>query len=114
VSRDDGAQGFKSCPIDPRAITDLVSIRGRRAALAEIDLCVGDGAAIMRSIVRQRNGVRIGHASVRAEFSGAASEEVERAIFSHCGSEIVRRDEVAASARVRELGEKSAFTMYRN
>jgi hypothetical protein len=43
---------------------DLVSIRGRRAALAEVDLYVGDGAAIPRSIVRRRDGVQIGHASM--------------------------------------------------
>jgi hypothetical protein len=74
---------------------------GRR--LRGLDLYVGDGAAIGRSIVRYREGKPIGHASIRAQLAWCARTGLGRAIFTHCGSEIVR-DERRAAERVAALG----------
>jgi phosphoribosyl 1,2-cyclic phosphodiesterase len=83
---------------------DLVSIHGRKDALAELDLYVGDGASVTRPIVRRRDGKLIGHASIRMQLDWCAEAGVRRAIFTHCGSEIVRGDERAAAAKVDALG----------
>lgn len=83
---------------------DLVSIRGRRDALAELDAYVGDGAAITREIVRRRDGARIGHTSIRSQLDWCAEAGVQRAIFTHCGSEIVRGDARTTAAKVEALG----------
>jgi hypothetical protein len=72
-------------------------------AFAGLDLYVGDGAAIGRSIVRYREGRPIGHASIRAQLDWCARHRVGRAIFTHYGSEIVR-DERGAVAKVAALG----------
>jgi phosphoribosyl 1,2-cyclic phosphodiesterase len=83
---------------------DLVSIVDEGEALAGLDLFVGDGAAVTRSIVRRRDGRAIGHASIRAQLEWCASAGVRRAVFTHCGSEIVTGDTRLVAAAVRALG----------
>jgi phosphoribosyl 1,2-cyclic phosphodiesterase len=84
-------------------VPDLVSIPDRAAALAALDLYVGDGASVARAIVRRRDGIRIGHASIREQLDWCAAEGVPRAVFTHCGSQIVRADGEAVD-RVAALG----------
>jgi phosphoribosyl 1,2-cyclic phosphodiesterase len=83
---------------------DLVSIGDEREALSGLDLYVGDGAAVRRSIVRRREGRAIGHASIRAQLEWCASAGIRRAVFTHCGSEIVKGEAHAVAAAVRALG----------
>ena len=52
---------------------DLVSIVDEQEALSGLDLYVGDGAVVKRSIVRRRDGRVIGHASIRAQLEWCAS-----------------------------------------
>jgi phosphoribosyl 1,2-cyclic phosphodiesterase len=85
-------------------VPDLVAIPDRHDALEGVDVYVGDGAAITRGIIRTRDGVRIGHASIREQLDWCAAEGVARAVFTHCGSEIVRADGRTSAARVRSLG----------
>lgn len=85
-------------------VPDVLAIPGRADALRGADVYVGDGAAVTRSIVRTADGVRIGHASIREQLRWCAAESVVRAIFTHCGSEIVRADGRVVAARVRALG----------
>jgi hypothetical protein len=61
-------------------------------------------AAVRRSIVRRRNGPAIGHASIRAQLEWCASAGVGRAMFTHCGSEIVKGDAGTVAAAVLALG----------
>jgi phosphoribosyl 1,2-cyclic phosphodiesterase len=85
-------------------VPDLVSIDDERVALAGLDLYVGDGAAISRSIVRRRDGRPIGHASIRVQLDWCTSAGVSRAVFTHCGSEIVKGDARSVSRQVAALG----------
>ena len=68
------------------------------------DLYIGDGATIVRSMVRVRDHVLIGHAPVTAQLDWCAAEGVRRAIFTHCGSGIVKGDTRRITARIRALG----------
>ena len=83
---------------------DLVSIVEEKEALWGLDLYVGDGAAVRRSIVRRRDGRTIGHASIRAQLEWCASAGLRRAVFTHCGSEIVKGDARSIATSVRALG----------
>ena len=67
-------------------------------------LYVGDGASIVRSMVRVRDHVMIGHAPIIAQLRWCEAEGVARAIFTHCGSGIVKGDARRIEARIRELG----------
>jgi phosphoribosyl 1,2-cyclic phosphodiesterase len=85
-------------------VPDLVSIREREEALRGVEIYIGDGATVTRSMVRRRGQALIGHAPIRAQLGWCKEEGVARAIFTHCGSEIVRADARAIEARVRALG----------
>ncbi len=82
---------------------DVVAIPDRRAALAGLRLYVGDGATLRRPMIRRRNGRRFGHTSVQAELDWCRAEGVPRALFTHCGTEIVEADGRRVAATVRSM-----------
>lgn len=80
---------------------DVVAIRDPAAALVGIDVYIGDGASVTRPIIRRRNGVRVGHSPIRTQLDWCRAQGVARAIFTHCGSQIVGGDERVLSAVIR-------------
>jgi phosphoribosyl 1,2-cyclic phosphodiesterase len=85
-------------------VPEVLAILQRAEVLAGVCLYVGDGASIVRPIVRRRGRRPFGHAPVRAQLGWCHSERVARAVFTHCGSQIVAGDERGAEARIRHLG----------
>lgn len=73
-------------------VPDVVSISDRKAALRVLDLFIGDGASLTRPIIRQRGDARIGHTTIEAQLGWCRDEGVGRAIFTHCGTQIVAAD----------------------
>jgi len=90
-------------------IPDVVSIPQRSQALAGVEIYIGDGATIVRPIIRRRGESLIGHASIAAQVGWCQEEGIPRAIFTHCGSQIVTGDEKMACARVRELAQRAGI-----
>ena len=85
-------------------VPDLASSHELHDALNGVALYIGDGATVTRSMVRRRSRELIGHATIGAQLVWCRLEGVGRAIFTHCGSEIVRSDARAIAARIRKLG----------
>jgi len=85
-------------------VPDVVAICDPAAALRGIDLYIGDGATVTRPIIRRRGAVRIGHTPIRTQLDWCRAQLVRRAIFTHCGSQIVGGDERVLGALVRRLG----------
>lgn len=85
-------------------VPDVASIPSRSSILGGISLYIGDGATLRRSMVRRRDGALIGHAPVATQLAWCASAHVPTAIFTHCGSPIVRSDARALAATVEKLG----------
>jgi len=85
-------------------VPDLIKIKQQHAALRGVDLYIGDGASLVRPIVRRRGSVLFGHTTIRAQLGWCHKEQVSRAIFSHCGSQIVTGDGRTMRARVAKLG----------
>jgi phosphoribosyl 1,2-cyclic phosphodiesterase len=83
---------------------DVLRIHDPERALGGAGLYVGDGASILRSIVRKRGSARFGHASIRAQLGWCQGQRVPRAIFSHCGSQIVTADPRLIENQIRALG----------
>lgn len=83
---------------------DLVDLPENEAALGGVDAYVADGASIDRSIVRTRDGVRIGHVSVKRQLEWCEEIGVPRMIVTHCGSQIVKGDERSLGPRLARLG----------
>jgi phosphoribosyl 1,2-cyclic phosphodiesterase len=91
-------------------VPDVVAIGDRAEALAGVALFVGDGATLTRSMVRRRGTVLIGHTPVRTQLGSCEREGVSRAVFSHCGTEIVAGDERRLGARLRALARERGLT----
>ena len=85
-------------------VPDLAVIRERSEALRGASLYIGDGATVMRSLVRQRYSRAVGHVPIFKQLRWCREEGVKRAIFTHCGSEIVRGDARVISTQIRRLG----------
>lgn len=82
-------------------VPDLVYIHDRGPALAGCSLYVGDGATMKRSLVRRHGDRLVGHATIFTQLGWCEKEGVPRAVFTHCGSEIVKGDERSLGARLR-------------
>lgn len=85
---------------------DLAAIPSRHAALGGVTLYVGDGATMLRPMVRRRGPHLIGHMSIRTQLDWCREEDVERTIFTHCGTGIVGSDGRSINAVMRRLGEE--------
>ena len=73
-------------------------------ALGGIDVYIGDGATIRRTMVRKRDGRLIGHTSVVAQLGWCKQAAVHWAVFTHCGSPIVRGNAGKMHAALWRLG----------
>jgi len=78
-------------------------------ALHGIDVYIGDGATVARSMVRKKNGRLIGHAPITVQLGWCKLAGVQRAIFTHCGSAIVRGNARVSSAAIRRLGQEQGI-----
>jgi phosphoribosyl 1,2-cyclic phosphodiesterase len=85
-------------------VPDVAHIPDPAAALRGVDVYIGDGATLVRPLVRRRGCVRIGHATIAAQLEWCASAGVRRAVFTHCGSGIVRADPGAVARAVQAMG----------
>jgi phosphoribosyl 1,2-cyclic phosphodiesterase len=85
-------------------VPDVAEIGNAVAALYGIDLYIGDGATVTRPILRRRDGAWIGHTPIRTQLDWCTVHAVRRAIFTHCGSQIVGGDGRSLGAHVRRLG----------
>lgn len=81
-------------------LPDVAGLPNGSAALRQVDLYIGDGATMRRSMVRMKAGTLIGHAPITAQLDWCAKAHVRRAIFTNCGSPIVRGDPRALSATI--------------
>jgi phosphoribosyl 1,2-cyclic phosphodiesterase len=82
---------------------DVVAIRDHAAALAGVDLYIGDGSAMTRPIVRRHGSAAFGHTTVRAQLDWCAEAGVRRVVFTHCGKEVMAADERRVSATLRTM-----------
>jgi phosphoribosyl 1,2-cyclic phosphodiesterase len=94
-------------------VPDVARLPNALAALQDIDLYVGDGATLDRPLIRRRGSVRIGHATVATQLEWCKAAGVKDAVFTHCGSGIVRSEprKIAAAllAMAREHGVRARF-----
>ncbi len=85
-------------------LPDVARLPNPAEALCGVGVYIGDGATLRHSMVRVKDGRLIGHAPITIQLDWCAKANVRRAIFTHCGSPIVRGDARALSATIRKLG----------
>jgi phosphoribosyl 1,2-cyclic phosphodiesterase len=94
-------------------VPDVARLPNALAALQDVELYVGDGATLDRPLIRRRGSVRIGHATVATQLEWCEAAGVENAVFTHCGSGIVRSEPrkiaAALATMAREHGVRARF-----
>jgi phosphoribosyl 1,2-cyclic phosphodiesterase len=91
----------KSCIV---YIPDVAEIPDRPAVLRGIDAYIGDGVTVRRSMVRRKGRTLIGHAPITAQLDWCEEAGARQAIFTHCGSSIVRTNAAETDVLIRRLG----------
>jgi phosphoribosyl 1,2-cyclic phosphodiesterase len=88
-------------------VPDLASIQHEHQALSHLDLYIGDGAIVTRTmLLRKKDHTLTGHAPISHQLAWCQKYHVPRAIFTHCGSEITNSDPAAIEARINTLAHK--------
>ena len=90
-------------------VPDIAAFTDATEALRGVQLYIGDGATILRSMVRKRNGVAIGHAPIAGQLRWCKEAGIRHAIFTHCGSGIVSGNREQQNARVERLGQEQGI-----
>jgi hypothetical protein len=85
-------------------VPDVAELPHAAKVLRGIDVYIGDGATIKRSLVCRRGRTLIGHAPIAAQLDWCKRASVKEAVFTHCGSQIVQGDARELDALVRRLG----------
>jgi phosphoribosyl 1,2-cyclic phosphodiesterase len=88
-------------------IPDLVYIRRRVAALKNIDVYIGDGARIVVPRIFKRGRRLFGHTSIAQQLRWCQQDGVSRAVFTHCGTDIVTKPDASAQ-KIAALAKKYA------
>ena len=83
---------------------DLLKLKHKSKALADVCLYIGDGATINRPLVRRKDGKIFGHTTIRAQIGWCRKERVKRMIVTHCGSQIVRTQPAIIEQLVANYG----------
>jgi phosphoribosyl 1,2-cyclic phosphodiesterase len=99
------AVGYRVCAGRSKLfyVPDVVAIEERHEALCGIDLYVGDGSSLIRSLVRRRGDELFGHTTIRAQLGWCEQEGVKRAVFTHCGRQVVEGDERTLRPKLASL-----------
>jgi phosphoribosyl 1,2-cyclic phosphodiesterase len=85
-------------------IPDVAEIPDRPVVLQGLDIYIGDGATVLRSKVRRKGKALIGHAPIATQLDWCEEAGVRKAIFTHCGSPIVRANPAQFDVLIRQLG----------
>lgn len=105
LQQGDSAVGYRSTAgrVTVFHVPDVAYIYERAAALRGVQLYIGDGEALTRSLVRRRDDRLIGHTPVQTQLTWCEKERVPRAVVTHCGSEIVEGDERKIAAQINRM-----------
>lgn len=93
-------------------VHDLLAIKNRSKALRDVQLYIGDGASFNRPIIRYSSSPAhpelvegVGHTTIQEQIEWCKKAKIPRAIFTHCGSQIVKSDPKTIEARVHDYGQ---------
>lgn len=87
-------------------VPDVIYIHDRDEAFDGIDLYVGDATTLTQSRVRQIDDRLVGHTPVRTQLTWCRKEDTDRAVFTHCGAEIIEGDERTLGAELRAMADE--------
>lgn len=86
--------------------SDVLKIPEVRRTLKGARLYIGDGASATRPLVRKLKNAETGHASIRQQLEWCAEASVPEAVFTHCGSPLVKDSTGELHQDVQAMGKQ--------
>jgi phosphoribosyl 1,2-cyclic phosphodiesterase len=90
-------------------VPDVADLPKISDALGRTDVYIGDGATMRRSMVRRKGGTLVGHTPIVRQLTWCAKAHVRCAIFTHCGSPIVRAMPRSMDRLIARLGREQGI-----
>jgi len=87
-------------------VPDVAWIKDREDAITGIDIYIGDGATLKKSMIRKPGDTIIGHVPIQTQLTWCQKTGVRRAIFTHLGSQIVEGDQEEIMAKIRSMADE--------
>lgn len=91
-------------------VHDVAYIPDRAQALHNAVLYIGDGATLVRPMIRKKGDAIFGHAAMVTQLTWCSRELVPRAIFTHCGTHIVAHDGRVVRSRLIKLAKQRGIS----
>lgn len=85
---------------------DVLDIPNKTKILKDVDIYIGDGSSLNRTIVRKdKRGTEVGHASMKEQISWAQKAEIPEVLFTHIGhTKLTQKD---LNAKLRKMAPNS-------
>lgn len=83
---------------------DIAGLPDSGCSLRGVTLYIGDGATFDDTLLRIEEGKLCGHAPITQQLDWCAAAGVPRALFTHCGQQILTGNEEELQNKVRKLG----------
>jgi len=83
---------------------DIISIEKKSKVLSGVDVYIGDGSVLKRSLIRRKGNKLFGHAAAFTQVNWCRAFGIKRAIFTHFGKGPVEMNEKDLKRRLREFG----------
>lgn len=85
---------------------DLISILDQEEAFEDVDIYIGDGSSITKSIVRKIDDHLVGHTSIKTQMNWCKKFNVPSMYLTHCGSQILKSDHDEVQNQINEWAEE--------
>jgi phosphoribosyl 1,2-cyclic phosphodiesterase len=85
---------------------DIAGLPDAARILSGVNLYIGDGTAFDDSLLRIEKGKLCGHAPIEQQLDWCTAAGVPRALFTHCGEQVIKGNEKELQEKVRSLGAK--------
>jgi phosphoribosyl 1,2-cyclic phosphodiesterase len=84
-------------------VPDVAWIKDRKDAMTGIDIYIGDGATVKKSMVRKPGDTIIGHVPIQTQLTWCQKTGVNRAIFTHLGTQIVKGNQEEILTQIQSM-----------
>ncbi len=86
--------------------SDVALLPDPQKSLRNVQIYIGDGSSYRVPLLRSGEDGPLGHASVATQLEWCANAKVTRAVFTHCGEELIGDQASAFEEEIQVLGEK--------
>jgi hypothetical protein len=86
--------------------SEVALLKDPHRSLRNVQLYIGDGTSYRAPFLRTGENGPLGHAFIETQLQWCSDEKISRAIFTHCGEELISDQTSEIEKEIQVLGEK--------